>query len=233
MQKISICAVGRFSLIFVPDCYKLERERICKDKKMGKIAIKKENKRKDLLNAAFGLFTTKGFHDTSIADIVSRAGIAKGTFYLYFKDKEDIRNCLITTKAAQLFQAAYDALMQTDLTNYPDKVIFLTDYLLDRLEEDPALLSFLAKQLSWGVFRHSVSEHAPDTDITTADIAMNLMTNSEYRYDNPEIILYLIIELVSGTSYNAILYQDPASLDELRPYLHTLIRQILEDFRKE
>lgn len=199
---------------------------------MGKIAIKKENKRKDLLNAAFGLFTTKGFHDTSIADIVSRAGIAKGTFYLYFKDKEDIRNYLITTKATQLFQSAYDALAQTDLTDFPDKIIFLTDYILDCLEQNPALLAFLAKQLSWGVFRHSMSEHAPDTDITATDIVRDLMSDSAYKYDNPEIIFYLVIELVAGTSYNAVLYKDPADLDELRPYLHTLIRQILEDFNK-
>ena len=47
---------------------------------MGKIEEKKEHKRKDLLNAAFELFISKGFHNTSIADIVAKAGIAKGTW---------------------------------------------------------------------------------------------------------------------------------------------------------
>ena len=54
---------------------------------MGKAAENKQQKREALLNTAFKLFTTKGLHNTSIADIVEQAGVAKGTFYLYFKDK--------------------------------------------------------------------------------------------------------------------------------------------------
>ena len=38
------------------------------------------------------LFTTKGINSTAISDIVEKAGVAKGTFYLYFKDKYDIKN---------------------------------------------------------------------------------------------------------------------------------------------
>ena len=38
---------------------------------------------------AFELFTTKGLTKTTISDIVDQAGVAKGTFYLYFKDKYD------------------------------------------------------------------------------------------------------------------------------------------------
>jgi hypothetical protein len=37
---------------------------------------------------------------------------------------------------------------------------------------------------------------------------------------------------VAGVSYNAILYSDPASIEDLKPYLHTMIRRILSDFCK-
>ena len=107
---------------------------------MGKIEIKKENKRKDLLNAAFDLFISKGFHNTSIADIVGKAGIAKGTFYLYFKDKTDIRNRLISSKATQLFQNACLKLNQTSLTRLDEQFIFLTDEILRALKQDTSLL---------------------------------------------------------------------------------------------
>ena len=42
-------------------------------------------KEDSLLNTAFSLFTTKGVSKTSISDIVNNAGVAKGTFYLYFQ----------------------------------------------------------------------------------------------------------------------------------------------------
>ena len=73
---------------------------------MGKIDNNKQMKRESLLDSAFSLFINNGFSKTSISDIVNNAGVAKGTFYLYFKDKYDIRNHLIAHKASQVFQAA-------------------------------------------------------------------------------------------------------------------------------
>ena len=197
---------------------------------MGKIEIKKENKRKDLLNAAFDLFISKGFHNTSIADIVGKAGIAKGTFYLYFKDKSDSRNRLISSKATQLFQNACLKLNQTSLTRLDEQFIFLTDEILRALKQDTSLLFFLSKHLSWGIFRSSMSEEKSPDGVSAREWYEQLIARSGCRFENPEIIIYLVIELVAGTSYNAILYQDPADIEELKPYLHTMIRRIVEDF---
>ena len=58
---------------------------------MGKLEDNKKIKREAILDAAFLLFTTKGLTKTSVADITAAAGVAKGTFYLYFKDKYDLR----------------------------------------------------------------------------------------------------------------------------------------------
>ena len=73
---------------------------------MGKLDANKKQKETSLLDTAFNLFTTKGLTKTSISDIVSNAGVAKGTFYLYFKDKYDLRNRLISHKSSQLFKQA-------------------------------------------------------------------------------------------------------------------------------
>ena len=53
---------------------------------MGKLESNKKKKEDALYNTAFELFTTKGTNKTTISDIVEKAGVAKGTFYLYFKD---------------------------------------------------------------------------------------------------------------------------------------------------
>ena len=52
---------------------------------MGKVETNKKQKNTTLLQTSFELFTEKGFTKTTISDIVNRAGLAKGTFYLYFK----------------------------------------------------------------------------------------------------------------------------------------------------
>lgn len=212
--------------------YSIENQTISGDIFMGKIETKKENKRKDLLNAAFELFTTKGFTDTSIADIVGRAGIAKGTFYLYFKDKTDIRNRLISSKATQVLRESYTRLTRTDIKKLDDQFIFLTDDILDALQRNRSLLFFLSKHLNWGMFVHSLEGDTVVSGITARELYSQLIEQSDYRFDNPEIIIYLIIELVAGVSYNAILYQEPVSIEALKPYLHDLIRRILNDYNQ-
>ena len=74
---------------------------------MGKLEDNKKIKREAILDAAFLLFTTKGLTKTSVADITAAAGVAKGTFYLYFKDKYDLRDKLIVHKSNEIFQRAY------------------------------------------------------------------------------------------------------------------------------
>jgi AcrR family transcriptional regulator len=52
--------------------------------------IARQATRKELLGAALEIFGEKGYPATTIADIVSAAGVTQGTFYLYFKNKADI-----------------------------------------------------------------------------------------------------------------------------------------------
>ena len=64
---------------------------------MSKIEKKKKEKEKALLAAAFQLFTEKGIDNTSVSEIAKSAEMAKGTFYLYFKDKYEVQNRRITS----------------------------------------------------------------------------------------------------------------------------------------
>ncbi|MCG3190949.1 MAG: HTH-type transcriptional regulator BetI [Thermoanaerobaculia bacterium] len=48
------------------------------------------DKRKRLLAAAIRVFGERGFHEARIAEIASEAGVAEGTVYLYFHNKEDL-----------------------------------------------------------------------------------------------------------------------------------------------
>ncbi len=43
-----------------------------------------------LISAAKKIFSEKGYYDAKVSDIVREAGVAQGTFYLYFKSKEEI-----------------------------------------------------------------------------------------------------------------------------------------------
>lgn len=57
---------------------------------MSRTIKKPEARRKEIIQAAQILFETHGYEKTSVESIIQRVGIAKGTFYYYFRTKEDI-----------------------------------------------------------------------------------------------------------------------------------------------
>lgn len=50
----------------------------------------RDARRQSLLDAAATLFAQKGYHATTVDDITRAAGVAKGTFYLYFDEKREV-----------------------------------------------------------------------------------------------------------------------------------------------
>lgn len=196
---------------------------------MGKVDKNKELKENSLLKTAFEFFTTKGFSKTSISDIANKAGVAKGTFYLYFKDKYDIRNRLVSHKSSQLFRNAVAEIEQNpENIGFEDTIIKIVDNIVNQLNENQSLLTFISKNLSWGVFKTALTTPANDDDINFSEIYYSMLEDAPYKFSDPEIMLFMIIELVSSTCYSAILYNEPCSLDKLKPHLYDTIRIIIE-----
>lgn len=200
---------------------------------MGKIDANKKMKENSLLKTAFDFFTTKGFSKTSITDIVSKAGVAKGTFYLYFKDKYDIRNKLVSHKSSQLFLTAINELGD-DLRglSFEDKFIKIINNIINQLNNDQSLLTFISKNLSWGIFKNAITSPASDKDVDFSTVYYNMLNEAPYEFRDPEIMLFMIIELVSSTCYSAILYKDPCTIAELKPYLYNAIKLIISQHKK-
>lgn len=199
---------------------------------VGKIDDKKKQKRDSLLGAAFSLFTSQGINDTSISDIVKKANMAKGTFYLYFKDKFDIRDKLITSKATQLFFHAAQEMKRTGMadsesTTLEDAIIFIADSMINDLNEDKRLLRFISKNLSWGVFHNLLVTSDEENGYSFYDGYEIMLEKSGRRFRNPELMLYMIVELINSTCHNVILDQEPVTLAELKPELYNVIRDII------
>ncbi len=106
-----------------------------------------EERKLSILNAAKEMFAINGYHDTSISDIIKRADIARGTFYLYFKDKREI------------FDALFDQLLQR-INESLERVVISPDQKppLDQITENLNRIFKLAMndpELARILFRHA------------------------------------------------------------------------------
>src|ERR1043165_6215764 len=67
---------------------RLQREEVPAPRK--RTAVAPEERRAAILAAALEEFTARGYEGARLDDVAKRAGIAKGTIYLYFADKETL-----------------------------------------------------------------------------------------------------------------------------------------------
>lgn len=70
---------------------------------------KKDSKRTAMMQAAVRVFAEKGYHAATVRDVVTDAGVAIGTFYFYFPDKETLFVHLYEETAEFLVQALQQA----------------------------------------------------------------------------------------------------------------------------
>ncbi len=77
-----------------------------KRKNPGK-SFSKEQRRRQILNAARKVFAEKGYHRSAVSDIVAECNIAQGTFYLYFSGKKEIFGTLLDEFIQSIFDAFF------------------------------------------------------------------------------------------------------------------------------
>lgn len=197
---------------------------------MGKVDENKQQKSDALYRSAYDLFIEQGIEKTSISDIAKYAGVAKGTFYLYFTDKYELRDRLIAKITGNLFLAAWQALESSHTPQFEDRIIFIVDYILERMKENKPMLRFISKNLSWGIFKQAILQSNDEEEINVKELYRNhLLENPVIKLRDPETMMFLIIELASSTSYSTILENDPMPFEDLKPYLNASIRAIIKN----
>lgn len=107
--------------------------------------VDKKERRQELLRAARDVFARKGYHDAKVEDVCAAAGVAKGTYYLYFKDKravlEELVDGLFVRLAAAILRVdpGLDVPAQVQHNIRAIVAVFLDDPALTRI-----LLSYAA-----------------------------------------------------------------------------------------
>lgn len=82
---------------------------------MARITKEYHVRKNELLDTAQELFFTKGYKQTSIESIIKKIGVAKGTFYYYFKSKEDLMDKLVKRMTNQILSEVKKVTERTDL----------------------------------------------------------------------------------------------------------------------
>jgi len=98
-----------------------------------------------IIDAALEVFAEYGYHNCQVAKIARQAGIADGTIYLYFANKEDVLVSVFREKMNE-FITQLKVLLQLH-TSALEKLSVLVNFHFNHLEKNPSLANFIQIQL--------------------------------------------------------------------------------------
>ncbi len=191
---------------------------------------KKEEKKKNLLEAARILFLQNGFSKTSISEIAKQAQVAKGTFYLYFKDKDELLEHLISQIGRHILTLAYEYTEQHITEDFTENVILFVDYIITYFSAHKDSLRLIRRNFTWSMVQHNLEQ--PENDTLHQQLLKRLQAfPASQNHTQQELfnIIYIIVELCGSVCYSSIIEQIPDTIDHIKPLLYTMIRRILNN----
>jgi AcrR family transcriptional regulator len=181
---------------------------------------KKRNKRDRLLRSALELFLEKGPASTSIDDIVQRAGVAKGTFYLYFKDRNDILEDLVVREGSRLVAESFLHARSRHPATPDEEILMAVREVLKKLKAAPELLILIHRNLSWSL----ISRRLSASEAGGEDCCRLARGRSPEEFRN---LSFMILELVFSVAYSSIILGEPTGIDEMEPCLLDAVARLL------
>jgi AcrR family transcriptional regulator len=160
---------------------------------------RREKTRQELIEAAERVISSKGLHQTRIADIAAEADVGLGTFYLHFKTKNEIFMELVEQGASQMRQEIAEA--KASATDPADKLRIAIDNILSDAAEEPelfrivfghtpAFLNLMERVFDLFIedFRNDLTPVAGDQADTIAHLIVGMLSQAiSWMLDNPDL----------------------------------------------
>lgn len=162
---------------------------------------KKETKiREKIIKHALKIFAQKGFFRTTVDDIAQATGVAKGTLYLYFKDKQDLYIATINEHFNRALEtlSAIEAETTTPSEKMEEIAINLIDY-IKTLKTSYMLFTFENINLKGKTLKqmHTVIEPKIQEMIKIiSNIIKNGIHTNEFRKVNPKVAAFYFISTI-------------------------------------
>lgn len=187
---------------------------------------KKDTKLK-ISQSAIKMFEKKGVDKTTIRDIMSNTDLGLGTFYSYFKDKDDLKEQIVLSKVTDL---VVETEKKCDQEDHVERFISFLNYIIDYYIANPFEFELVASNLNWALYaRVENDKRFAETDTTLKYILnkYSQLFSKEYSDSQKLYILSLTIETVISTCKLAIRNDSILSIDEMKSVLVEVIKQIL------
>lgn len=190
------------------------------------IKEKANDKKAKIMDSAIRVFQKKGLEKTSVRDIMRESGFGLGTFYLYYADKNDLKEQIVLNLAMEIITSAENYCSEEDPI---ERYISFVDYIIDYLIANPFELELLSSNITWAMYREIENDKRLKEADTTLKFILSKYENlfsKTYTESQQLYILAMTLEIVMSTCKSAVMEESILSIDEMKPVLFAVIGKI-------
>jgi AcrR family transcriptional regulator len=198
---------------------------------MGAISERKrtskppEERREDILDAAVRIFADRGIGSATIADITRAAGVAKGTFYLYFDSREQLVWALKERMVDEILAHASSLYEQVGRQDWWALVDTFGESYVDFMLEHRDMVHVMAQE------QISLESDPPFSDcyqkiheMLTAGLRAGIEAGV-FSSPDPELTARLLHHAIDGIMVHALLYEPEVDRDRLVAAIRDLLKR--------
>lgn len=158
-------------------------------------AARKADRRREILDAALGLFVERGFHGTAVPEIAQRAGVGLGTIYRYFESKEQLVNELYRHCKTQMGEA----LMKASLQGSPRQQFHaMWEGMVTLVREQPKGFEFVELHHHAPYLDAESRAHEDRMHMVAIELLRHAQREGRLRAGDPEVLMALVIGAFTG-----------------------------------
>ena len=167
-----------------------------------------EERRQQLLDAARVCFAREGYAGASVSAIVREAGVAQGTFYVYFESKQAV----LTELRRETFRDYAVALNKAAELPLPAdaRLVATIRSILDAVQRNLVMERVFRQAESAGDSERSALEGRARLAKTAARFLAEGAAAGELTIDDPGVVAELVVTLFDQVLYEALEYERPA-----------------------
>jgi AcrR family transcriptional regulator len=200
----------------------------------GKRDINRRKRVQDLTDAGLLLFLERGIEAVTIDEVAREAGMAKGNFYRYFRDKADLVEAVIEPVASTTRQAVQECDDQLRQANGRDDAVAAYGHLGNRLvgalamHPDAMCLYLQERRAPATISRQAISDLAADLDRRAMSLSQVAVDRNLVTVSDPRISAIAVLGAVEALALASV--RNQVQMDPIKT-TKSLISIVLEGLR--
>lgn len=167
--------------------------------------IRKERAKK-IRDAALQLFSSKGYHNTSISEVARKAEMSKGLMYNYYDSKEALLQAIVMELADESYAFAGEL---EKLESPRDKILATIEYSIEAMEKRPEEVRMLLLLILKGDSMGEVSKFSGQA--TQELIHFFMVIFGDAGVEDPELETYLLVSSLDGLGLHYIFFKEDSN----------------------